>query len=174
MTHVVVCVGVVRAGRGGVGGGRPAALSVGQLVSLCTALSFLPWRLLLRMRMCLHSLNNKVASSMWGCGPSLTILFLTLISSLVPLVRKPSRISSSFCDSKRIWLQLLSGPTIHVPWWSESTMLSSRIFLASPCYSKAQHRHQKQGQHLWWYGLQASNVTVKVCVITKNHGTVNF
>ncbi len=30
-----------RAGRGG--GGRPAALSVGQLVSLCTALSILPY-----------------------------------------------------------------------------------------------------------------------------------
>ncbi len=34
-------------GRGGAGGGRPAALSVGQLVSLCTAISFLPCRLLL-------------------------------------------------------------------------------------------------------------------------------
>ncbi len=46
MTQVVVC-GEGRAGRGGVGAGRPAALSVGQLVSLCTALSFLLWRLLL-------------------------------------------------------------------------------------------------------------------------------
>ena len=57
MTQLVVWGG--RAGRGGVGGGRPAALSVGQLLSLCTALSFLlPWRLLLQMRTCLHSLNN--------------------------------------------------------------------------------------------------------------------
>ena len=39
MTQLVVWGG--RAGRGGVGGGRPAALSVGQLLSLCTALSFL-------------------------------------------------------------------------------------------------------------------------------------
>ncbi len=44
MTQVVVCGG---GGAGRAGGGRPAALSVGQLVSLCTALSFLPRRLLL-------------------------------------------------------------------------------------------------------------------------------
>jgi hypothetical protein len=47
MTHLVVWGG--EGGRGGAGwGGRgqPAALSVGQLLSLCTALSFLlPWRL---------------------------------------------------------------------------------------------------------------------------------
>jgi hypothetical protein len=47
MTQVVVCGGGEGGAGRGAGVGRPAALSVGQLVSLCTALSFLPWRLLL-------------------------------------------------------------------------------------------------------------------------------
>ncbi len=116
-------------GEGGAewGGGRPAALSVGQLVSLCTALSFLPWRLLLGMA------EVAVAQEELDLSDFVMEEDAEMCAEAGIPVSGPSTLPNSVDIQQRIESALSSFP-----------------------------------------GLQASNVTVKVCVITNNHGTVNF